>query len=127
MKLLPLFTALLIVSAAPAFAASVQVTINDQVYTGPSNPKGVKLVAGEPFTLTVKITGGKVADPVWVSHGPTVQMNGAAVDPQPDSDSFSFYYTALEAGPMVFPAIEIAMAQGPKLHVDAIKLVAYPR
>ncbi len=116
----------LALSAAPAFAASVEVDINDVAYTGPSNPKGVRLVAGQPFTVTIKTIGGKVADPVWLEHPDTVRMNGAAVDPKPDSDSFSFYYTAVTPGPVSFPGLDVAIAGGPALHVNPIKLVVYP-
>ena len=127
MKLLPLFTILLVLSGAPAFAASVEVAINGAAYTGPSNPKGVKLVAGEPFTVDIKITGGKVADPIWLKHGDDVQMNGASTDPKPDSDAFSFYMVPMHAGPLTLPGLDIAMVGGPALHMDAIKLVVYPR
>lgn len=126
MKLVPILAAVLALSAAPAFAATVEVDINGAAYTGPSNPKGVRLVAGQPFTVDIKIIGGKVADPIWLEHGPDVRMNGAAVDPKPDSDGFSFYYTAVRAGPVTFPGLDIAMASGPALHVAPIKLVVYP-
>ena len=126
MKLLPILAVVLALSAAPAFAASVEVDINDVAYVGTSNPKGVRLVNGQPFTVTIKTIGGKVKDPVWLEHPDDVRMNGAAVDPKPDSDSFSFYYTPVRAGPVTFPGLDIAMASGPALHVAPIKLVVYP-
>ena len=122
MKFLPIFTALLALSAAPAFAAAVEVDINGAAYAGSSNPKGVKLVAGQPFTVDIKVTGGKVSDPPWLKHNGDVQMNGASTDPKPDSDSYSFYLTPMRAGPLTFPAIDIAMTTGPALHIDPIKL-----
>lgn len=120
-----IFAAVLALSAVPAFAATVQVTINDQPYTGPSNPKGVRLVAGQPFTLEIKVTG-KVADPPWLNHDTTVLMNGAFNAAKDGVETFGFYLTPPGAGPLTLPAFDIGMAEGPKLHVDPIKLVVYP-
>jgi hypothetical protein len=128
MKLLPFFIVILGLAATPAFAAAtLGVTINDAPYTGPSNPKGVKLVANEPFSVDITIKGGKPADPIWLKHGGDVQMNGASNDTKPDSDAYTFYLIPLRAGPLTLPGMDIPVAGGGTLHMDPIKLVVYPK
>jgi hypothetical protein len=127
MKPLPLLTVLLALAATPALAAaSLAVTINDAPYTGPSNPKGVKLVANAPFSVDITIRDGKPADPIWLKHGDDIQMNGASNDTKPDSDSYTFYLIPLRPGPLTLPGMDIPVAGGGTLHMDPIKLVVYP-
>ena len=90
--------------------ASVAVDINGAPYTGPSNPKGVKLVANEPFSVDITIKGGKPADPIWLKHGGDVQMNGASNDTKPDSDAYTFYLVPMRAGPLTLPGMDIPIA-----------------
>ena len=123
MKLLPIIAALLALSAAPAFAATVQVQIDDVPYTGPSNPKGIKLVVGQPFGIDIAIKGGKAVNPLWLKHDANVEMNGAANNPTTTSEDFSFFMVPLHPGPLVFPAIDIPMVKGPVLHIDPIRLL----
>src|SRR5262245_25540434 len=123
LKLLAFSLSLLALAGSPALAAaSLTVTIDGAAYTGPSNPKGVKLVAGEPFTVDITITG-KTANPIWLKHGADVQMNGASNDSKPDADAYSFYLVPLRPGPLTLPGLDVAMADGSSLHMDAIKLV----
>ena len=122
MKLLPFIATMFALSAAPAFAATVAIQINDKPYTG-SNPQGVKLVVGQPFGIDIAIKGGKAVNPLWLKHDANVEMNGAATNPTPNSEDFSFFMVPLHPGPLVFPAIDIPMAKGPALHIDPIRLV----
>jgi hypothetical protein len=125
MKRLALPFLLISLAATPAFAATLAVTINDAPYTGPSNPKGVKLVANEPFSVDITIKGGKPADPIWLKHGDDVEMNGASNDTKPDADSFTFYLVPMRAGPLTLPGMDIPVAGGGTLHMDPIKLVVF--
>jgi hypothetical protein len=127
LKLLAFSLCLAVLATGPASAAaSVSVDINGAAYTGSSNPKGVKLVAGQPFSVDITITG-KTANPIWLKHGDDVQMNGASNDAKPDADAYSFYLVPMHPGPLTIPGLDIAMADGSSLHMDPIKLVVYPQ
>ena len=127
-KLLALSIAVVALTGGHAFAAAtVMVDINGLPYTGASNPQGLKLVAGQPFSVDITIKGGKAADPIWLKHGDDIQMNGAGTNPQPDSDQYSFFLTPMHAGAVTLPGMDIPVAGGGVLHVNPIKLVVAAR
>src|ERR1700761_8219096 len=120
LKLLAFSLFLFALAAGPAAAAAaVTVEINGAAYTGPSNPKGVKLLAGEQFTVDITVKG-KTANPIWLKHGDDVQMNGASNDTKPDADAYTFYLVPMRPGPLTLPGLDIAMADGSSLHMDPI-------
>jgi hypothetical protein len=115
-------------SVAPALAAaSLEVQVNGLAYTGMAKwPASAKLPAGEPITVAIIIHGGKAADPPWLKHGDDVQMNGAATNPQPNSDEYTFFVTPLHPGKVTFGAIDVRTTKGEALHANAITLPIVP-
>jgi hypothetical protein len=116
-----LLAALLGLATTPALAASVSVRINGLPY--PGNQAAYRLTQGTPITIEIVIKGGRASGPVTLPRVEGTTLNGTGTNPQPGSDTYSFFLTPNHAGPVVIPHFDLKTRDGEVLHVDAVTLM----
>lgn len=116
-----LLAALLGLGATPALAASVSVRINGLPY--PGNQAAYRLTQGTPITVEIVIKGGRASPPVQLPRVEGTTLNGTGTNPQPGSDTYSFFLTPNHTGPLTIPRFDLKTRDGEVLHVDATTLM----
>ena len=105
----------------PAWAhGSITIAINGMAYKGTTPMGNTALSVGTPITLEVIVKGTRVSHPVQLPSVNGLVLNGSGINPQPRSESFSFFLTPIHPGIFTIKPFDIHADDGQVLHVNPI-------
>jgi uncharacterized protein (DUF58 family) len=112
--------ALIILGFLAATAATRAATTMDVS----TSPKDGSVDIGDALTLTIKLTGSRIAGTIRLPNIDGLTYDGSSMSYDNTTETFHFFLTPTRNGDFVVPGFDIKTQSGEKFHVADVKIHA---